>query len=192
MATKFPFQPIPMAFAPLIGVPDEGTRIFRREGDFYEMREWFDALCQHIGPCVSPGGASIYAGVTRAGVYRRLKAAGLTAFCFHLIGKQKTLFGGEKKLKEFAIVYIPVSECKAWGKELEDRVRKIEETKRQTEEDDEAFEEADPGVDNPDSSFLNYDPKDKKKKGMRYLNQIWDKDLRAPADFDDGKEGGDK
>jgi len=99
------------------------------------MRRWFDGLCQHIGPCVSPGGAAVYAGVSRAGVYKRMKAGGLTAFCFHIIGKKKTLFGGERTLKQLPLVYIPVAECKAWGAELEERCCAIKRSPGQPEDE---------------------------------------------------------
>src|SRR5436190_16685870 len=147
MATDFERIMLPKALIPLMGVPDSGTRIFRAQGDHAEMREWFDALCEHIGPCVSPGGASVYAGVSRAGVYKRMKAGGLTAFCFHITGKKKTLFGGEKKLKQLPLVYIPVEECKAWGADLEERAARLN-ADRGTREDEAAFDEADPGIDN--------------------------------------------
>src|SRR5678815_3972900 len=84
---------IPPAFEHLIGVADEGTRIYRAEGNHPQMRQWFDGLCLHIGPCVSPGGAAIYAKVSRAAVYKRMKAGGLTAFCFKIIGKTPSLPG---------------------------------------------------------------------------------------------------
>ena len=48
---------IPAALTLLIGDADEGTRVFRREGTQEEMAEWFDAICEHVGPTVSPGGA---------------------------------------------------------------------------------------------------------------------------------------
>jgi len=117
------------------------------------MRRWFDGLCQHIGPCVSPGGAAVYAGVSRAGVYKRMKAGGLTAFCFHIIGKKKTLFGGERTLKQLPLVYIPVAECKAWGAELEERAARLNAHQGRP-EDEAALNEADPGIDNPDPSFV--------------------------------------
>jgi hypothetical protein len=147
-------------------VPDEGTRIYRNEGDHFAMQRWFYAICEFVGPCVSPGGAAVYAGVTRAGVYKRMRAGKITAFCFHIIGKKKTLFGGEKKLKQWPLVYIPVEECKAWDKELHERVARIEAAKPETTdpEDEAALEEADPGIDAPSHDFLNYDPKDKGKK----------------------------
>jgi hypothetical protein len=125
MTTNFGFVSIPAAFEHLMGQPDPGTRMFRSEGDHAAMQRWFDGLCQHIGPCVSPGGAAVYAGVSRAGVYKRMKAGGLTAFHFHIIGKTKTIFGREKKLKEWPLCYIPVSECKAWGAELQERVERL-------------------------------------------------------------------
>src|SRR6266481_2638177 len=98
MITDFPFVEIPPEFGRVIGTADQGTRTFRAEGSHADMQEWFDSLCEHIGPCVSPGGAAVYAGVSRAGVYKRMKAGGLTAFHFHIIGKTKTLFGRERKL----------------------------------------------------------------------------------------------
>ena len=93
----------------------------------------------------------------------------MTAFCFHIVGMTKTLFGGTKKLKELAIVYIPVSECQAWRKELEQRVAKLNEGKPITTEDEAALDEADGEHTDDMHEFLNRDPKDKKKKGIRYI-----------------------
>src|SRR5438132_13905019 len=166
MITKFVFVAIPEELVRLIGAADEGTRIFRVEGSHAEMRRWFDALCEHIGPCVSPGGAAVYARVSRAGVYKRMKARGVTAFCFHITGKKKTLFGGEKTLKQLPLVYIPVAECKAWGAELEERASRLN-ANRGTPEDEAAMDEADPGVENPDDSFVHYDPKDRRRRDVR-------------------------
>jgi hypothetical protein len=171
METYFPYIKIPMEFARLIGRPDPGTRIFRREGTVEEMREWFDKLCEHIGPTVSPGGAAVYAGVTRAGVNKRLKAGKLTIFCFYTIEKTKTLFGKEKTIKDFPSGYIPVSECKAWRKELEERIQRIEARKGpnpMTPDDEAALAETDGDEEDMKSDFLNYDPHDKRRKGVRY------------------------
>lgn len=126
MATgSFGFVLVPDAFASLMGDPDSGTRIFRAQGDYQAMRRWFDSLCQYIGPCVSPGGAAVYSGTSRAAVYKRMKAGGLTAFCFHITGNHKTWLGRDKKLKQWALVYIPVSECKDWGAELNQRAARL-------------------------------------------------------------------
>jgi hypothetical protein len=189
METKPPFVKIPMEFAHLIGRPDEGTRIFRREGTVDEMREWFDKLCEHIGPCVSPGGAAVYAGVTRAGVNKRLKNGKLTIFCFYTVEKTKTLFGREKTIKDFPSGYIPVSECKAWRKELEERQERIVARKGlnpMTPEDEAAIEETDGDEADMDSEFLNYDPHDKGRKGMRY-RYPWE--MRTASDsYEEKKE----
>lgn len=181
MATDFEFVVIPATFAALAGAPDEGTRMFRAEGDHAAMRRWFDSLCQHIGPCVSPGGAAVYAGVTRAGVYKRMRAGGLTAFHFHIVGKTKTIFGREKKLKEWPLCYIPVEECKKWGAELEVRAVRIE-ANRGTSEDEAALDAADPGEDNPSPDFIHYDPKDKGRRDVKYVDEALP---RPPLDRDD-------
>ena len=168
MATHFQLMAIPEELGPLAGGCDEGTRIFRAEGNHAKMRRWFDALCEHIGPCVSPGGAAVYAKVSRAAVYKRMKAGGLTAFCFHIIGKTKTAFGKEKKLKEWPVVYIPVAECKAWGAELDERGARIE-ANRGTPEDEAVLEEAEFDETSPSPDFVHYDPKDKKRKDVKYM-----------------------
>src|SRR5947208_14168018 len=153
MLTDFPFAQISKEFAQLAGVADEGTRIFRAQGNHASMREWFDALCEHIGPCVSPGGAAVYAGVSRAGVYKRMKTGGLTAFCFHIVGKKKTLFGGEKILKQLPLVYIPVTECKARGAELEQCDARLN-ADRGTVATETALDEVDPATYNADPVFV--------------------------------------
>lgn len=167
METNISFVPIAAELALLIGEPDPGTRIYRREGSHEEMVVWFDSICEHVGGCVSPGGAAVYAGVTRAGVYKRLKTGKLTAFCFHLTKEKKTLFGGKKTLKDTPIVYIPTSECQDWLKELEGRVARIEATKVTTPEDEAAFEETDGDEKDWRHDFLENDPKDKGRKGIR-------------------------
>lgn len=148
-----------------MGAPDENTRIYRAEGPHAAMRKWFDTLCREVGPCVSPGGVAMYAGVTRAGVYKRMRAGALTAFCFHITGKKKTIFGGEKKLKELPVVYIPVSECQAWGRELEERGSRIEAIKEASKRGVRKSAEVE---DDSDDKFLLFDPKDKGKK-VRYV-----------------------
>jgi len=128
METRFLIE-IPKEFAAIAGTPDPGTRIFRAEGSHEQMKVWFDALCEHVGSALSPGGAAVYSGTSRPGVLKRLKAGKMTAFCFHIVGKKKTLFGGGKTLKKLPLCYIPAAECRAWGQELEERAARIEENK---------------------------------------------------------------
>jgi len=166
---------IPPAFAAIAGEVDPKTRIFRTGGSHDEMTAWFDALCEHIGPTVSPGGAAVYSGTTRPGVYKRLRAGKMTAFCFHITGKKKTLFGREKKLKELPLVYIPVSECKAWRAELEQRSARIKASKERVERDEDSavFEEAETDEHTARMhDFLHYDPKDKGKRNVKYVERI--------------------
>ena len=167
METEIQYIKIPEAFTAFAGVRDRGKRIYRREGNHEEMVQWFDALTEHIGGCVSTGGAAVYAGVTRAGVHKRLKVGKLTAFCFYITEEKQTLFGGKKKLKHGALVYIPVSECQAWRKELEERVARIEATNALTPEDREALDEASGDGEDENPEFLENDPKDTGKKGVR-------------------------
>jgi len=167
METEIQFVTVPPELAALVGEADPGTRIYRQEGTHDEMVVWFDALCEHIGGSVSPGGAAVYAGVTRAGVHKRLRVGKLTAFCFHITKEKKTLFGGKKTLKDGPIIFIPTSECQDWRKELEGRVARIEATKSATAEDEAAFEETDGDEKDERGEFLDNDPKDKRRKHFR-------------------------
>lgn len=166
METDLSLIEITPALATVIGEAAENTRLYRVEGSHAEMRHWFDIICREVGPCVSPGGVAMYAGVTRAGVYKRIKTGALTAFCFHITKKKKTIFGGEKKLKELPLVYIPVSECQVWGRELEKRgarIRAIRKAKGETVAGDAEDDDRD-----EDDRFILFDPRDNGKK-IRYV-----------------------
>ncbi|RPH50805.1 MAG: hypothetical protein EHM85_08975 [Desulfobacteraceae bacterium] len=121
MGKDFPFVEIPEHFKEIIGVPDPGTRLYRAYGseDFGET--WADAVFEicHGDGAVSPGGVAMYAHVTRPGVHKKLKSGGLTGFIFH-VTKTSRFFKGKEALSNNAntYCYIPVSECKAWAKEL--------------------------------------------------------------------------
>ena len=123
MNKDFPYLDVPASLKPIVGVPDPETRIYRREGSDEESGPWFDALCEHFPGegFISPGGVGMYAPVSRAGVYKRLKEGNLTAFCFHVVRAERSLFGYQKKLKERPYVYVAVSESKAWGEDLRAR-----------------------------------------------------------------------
>ena len=123
MNKEFPYLDVPASLKPIVGVADPETRIYRREGSDEKSGPWFDALCEHFPGegFISPGGVGMYAPVSRAGVYKRLKEGNLTAFCFHVVKAERSLFGYQKKLKERPYVYVAVSECKAWGQDLKAR-----------------------------------------------------------------------
>jgi hypothetical protein len=131
------------------------------------MVKWFDDLCSPLRVTVSPGGAAVYAGVTREGVYKRMRAGRLTAFCFHITKKKKTIFGGEKVLKAEPVVYLSIPECQAWRAELEARAARIEAARQETDDDVAAFDEAE-GEHTPTMhDFLHNDPADKRRKKVR-------------------------
>lgn len=108
---------------PVLGAPDSGLRIYRREGIREEMAEWFDKVCEVAGAVVSPGGGIIYANVSRAGIYKAINEGRLTAFGFHITSHSRSVFGFKRKSRELPFLYIPVSELKAWGAIIEAKAR---------------------------------------------------------------------
>ncbi|MCX7007627.1 MAG: hypothetical protein NTY53_10335 [Kiritimatiellaeota bacterium] len=168
----------------IIGKQEKGRRIFRREGSFKKAGMWHQQLHHKVGALVSPGGVIMYANVSRAGVYRAIKEGKITAFCFHAVEDQKTIFGRQYKLKERAFVYVPVSECKAWAKELEDRAEYIEKIKGKSPAELLAMArelERLQGTekDRDDHEFLLVDPEDKGKKDVKYKPEVSASDLAA-------------
>ncbi|AOS43708.1 hypothetical protein Verru16b_00761 [Lacunisphaera limnophila] len=121
MSTEFPFVVVPEELHKVFGVPVPGTHLFHKEGPQEETSFWADAVFHLAGPCVSPGGVSMYAPVSRAAVHKRLKDGKLSGFFFHINQRKRNFFGVDLSTRELAIGYIPVSECKAWKAELEQR-----------------------------------------------------------------------
>ena len=123
MSTSFRFVNIPPELRRLLGKKDPGTRKFHRYGTDEECGEWFDAICEHIpGSTVSPGGVCMFAPVSRSAVNKRVNNGMLTAFCFHVEKRERTLISKVFKPRELPFVYIPVSECKAWAEDLTNRI----------------------------------------------------------------------
>jgi len=124
--TEIPFVVIPAALEEIVGEPDKGTRMFRQYGTDRECTLWFELLHQIDRQFVSPGGVSMFAGASRAAVHKRLREGRLTAFCFHITRQTQNWFGRvQQVVKKEPYVYIPVSECKAWGQLLERRANEI-------------------------------------------------------------------
>lgn len=119
MSTPFPFVEIPKDMESIIGVPDDGTRMYRHEGSQEESGAWFELLTEIVGPTVSAGGVSMICPVSRAAVHKRIKEGRLSIFLFHVTYRKTTLFGENKILRQEPYGYIPVSECRAWREELE-------------------------------------------------------------------------
>lgn len=121
MSTSFPFVEIPNHLLPVIGTPDGKSRVYRKDGPQEEVAAWMDAVHITFGPCVSPGGVSMYCPVSRAAVHKRIKEGRLTLFLYHVTHRKTFLFGKKITIRESPYGYIPVSEAKAWRAELEKR-----------------------------------------------------------------------
>ncbi len=160
MPTGFQFVSIPEELLPIIGEADPGTRLYRQAGTKKDCGRWFDALCEYIEDgTVSPGGVNMYAKVSRAATYKRIKEGRLTAFCFHEVEKRPRLFGGIKEIRTSPYIYVPVSEAKSWGEELEARLKAGEKHSRKD------FEGEEPHF---DDEFLEWDSKWRKKRSEEF------------------------
>lgn len=118
----FPFVVIPEHLTAAIGEPVRDTRMYERRGQEEEYREWWDAVCEICGEesSVSPGGASMYVQVSRAGVHKRMKEGRITAFLFYPI-KGISRWTKREKLANYGLpyIYIPGIELRAWAEMME-------------------------------------------------------------------------
>lgn len=106
---------------PIIGEPIPGTHMYRREGAEDEIPYWTDIIFQMIGPCLSPGGAAQYVGVSRAAVHKRLKEGGLIGYFFYSTKARTSYFGATKEKRDLSVGYIPLDQCQQWRSEIEKR-----------------------------------------------------------------------
>lgn len=125
MDDDFPFVEIPEEAIPVLGQPDPGTRLYRTSGPEEGSGPWFEAVFALVGSAVSPGGASMYAPVSRAAVHKRIKEGKLTAFAYHVESTRPSLFGKQRQKRERPFVYVPSSELRAWATELEERIVRL-------------------------------------------------------------------
>lgn len=113
---------VPEESFPFVGYPVPGTRMFRKDAPDAEMEYWWDAICSLTdGQVVSPGGAPMFAPVSRAAVHKRIKDGKLTAFFFYPTTEKRSFFGQTKTKRKSPYGYIVVDELKLWGKELKER-----------------------------------------------------------------------
>ena len=125
MDKDFPYVEISKEIASFIGDLDEGTRIYSTEGPESHCEAWFNALSEAFGGLISPGGVQMFAPVSRAGVHKRIKEGRLTAFYFYVTKEKRGIFLKKKSVRENPYIYIPSSEARAWGKELEERMVRL-------------------------------------------------------------------
>jgi hypothetical protein len=164
MATEFPYLQVTTAERKkLCGKPDKGTRIYRREGTYKESGEWCVAMDEEFDDkFVSPGGVGMFVPVSRAAVHKRMKEGRLTALCFHVVHDEKTFFGNVRKAKATPFVFIPVSECKAWAKEIAEKRGQVE--------------TVNPGDESQE--FLEKAPEDRKNRKVRHTDKYLDADTK--------------
>lgn len=125
MDDDFPFVEVPPEALVALGKKDPGSRLYRAEGPEEAAGAWFEAVHAIAGDCVSPGGAGMFAPVSRAAVHKRIKEGKLTAFSFHITSTRVGLFGKTRLVRSTAYSYVPVSELKAWAVELEERIVRL-------------------------------------------------------------------
>lgn len=123
MASDFPFVEVPTDQLHHFGSRDPETRVYRREGTQEESGLWADKVMKLAGHAVSPGGVCMYANVSRAAVYKAINEGRLTAFGFHVIVESRGVLGFRRRIRELPYVYVPVSEAKAWGKIIAEKVK---------------------------------------------------------------------
>lgn len=123
MPSDFPFVAVPQNALKILGIKDENTRVYRREGSQEEIGPWYDKILEIAGPAISPGGVCMYAKVSRAAVYLAINEGRLTTFGFHVLTESKGILGFSRRKRETPYVYIPVSEAKAWGKIIEEKAK---------------------------------------------------------------------
>jgi hypothetical protein len=124
---------IPEELKEKLGEVDPETLIYRKSGTDLEYREWFETVIEVTGgKVVSPGGVQMYCNVSRAGVHKKIKNGGITAFCFHVTKTLRTLFGEADYIGKTPYMYIPIYDLQEWEKELRqkklDKERKSQKT----------------------------------------------------------------
>ena len=119
------FVEIPDDVKHVFGERIPNTFMYRSEGPEEEAGAWFEAVSVVAGNCVSPGGASMFAPVSRPAVHKRVKEGKLSAFCFYITETRKSIFGKQRKVRQTPLVYVPVSELKQWATELEERMIRL-------------------------------------------------------------------
>jgi len=148
----------------LVGTPDKGTRIYRREGTYKESGEWCVAMDEVFNDqFVSPGGVGMFVPVSRAAVHKRMKEGRLTALCFHVVHDEKTFFGNVRKAKATPFVFIPVSECEAWAREIAEKRGHLEAVR----------------ASDASQEFLVKAPEDRENRKVRHTDEYLNKEMRG-------------
>jgi hypothetical protein len=123
MSKDFPYLQIPNGALRFVGERVGNSRVYRRYGTDRGAEVWFNVL-EELFPkerFVSPGGVTMFCPVSRPAVHKRAKEGKLTMFTFHVTDPIGRFFGASFK-RGIPYAYVPVSEAKAWRKEIEERL----------------------------------------------------------------------
>jgi hypothetical protein len=123
MSIKIEFVEVSDDLYPILGKPEKGKRYFKRKGAQEEVGHWYDVLSATVGPTVSPGGVRMYVPVTRAAIHERIERGRLSMFEFDVVRRVTNLFGTSKAVQERPYSFVPVTECRGWRAEIEDRAK---------------------------------------------------------------------
>lgn len=178
MFIEFPFIEVPKELRKMVGEPTPGTRAYRREGTHAECAQWVETLGEHYKGDVglSPSGVSLFVPITRAGIHKRIRDGKLTAFTFYITRRETSFLGVKRKAKQRPYIMLSVSECKAWAAEMkrkagyvdDDVYQSLMEQRKRLQpvaatEEPKTPKEAKEAID-----FVDTDPKDKGKAGVKY------------------------
>jgi hypothetical protein len=116
---------------PYLGKPKPTTRIYQQSGAQEETGRWFDAVTAAVGPTISLGAVQLYCPVSRSALHERMDRGRLTVFEFTVTERRTNFLGINKTIRKEPFSYVPVSECRSWRKDIEERAREKGMTERE-------------------------------------------------------------
>jgi hypothetical protein len=108
---------------PYLGELDPGTRVYKSQGSQEEAGRWYDAVTAAVGPTISLGAVQLYCPVSRSALHDRIERGKLTVFEFTVTERRTNFLGQNKTIKKDPFSYVPVSECRSWRKDIEERAK---------------------------------------------------------------------
>lgn len=126
MFKNFPYVEVPEEVRWVAGEYDEDTRSYHAHGDESQVGYWYEALNTCYRGLIPVSGISMYVPVSRTAIHKRIKAGDLTTFHFHSRPASKGVFANKKEARETPYVYVPISECKNWAREIRAKMIRLE------------------------------------------------------------------
>ncbi len=114
-----------------LGDPKPATLIYQKSGSQEEAGRWFDTVTAAVGPTISLGAVQLYCPVSRSALHERMDRGRLTVFEFTVTERRTNFLGINKTIKKEPFAYVPVSECRSWRKDIEERARERGMTERE-------------------------------------------------------------